>query len=271
MAVTTSQQISRYYQQFHTIDLTFTKEITRVINLNPRQIFLKCLGYQWPCIIYSSSMVGAKIITNLQKSLQEALVKSKSVTSLRYSFIQRDKPDPIAFFVSSKVAGLSPYGDPQKELTFLTLQYTQRPPDDLIEAIGHVLEANVAAARRSDERIVISPEVSKRLGLTSKGALVVINNVPRSGLLRDISFGGLKLILQGVPQMLLQKELAVRLDFEEPRETVKISGRIVRFEPVQGRSDMAAFAVQFQQDAVPVAYKMRLSEYLRSHRRPKTE
>ena len=271
MAVTTSQQISRYYQQFQSVDLTFTKEITRVMNLNPRQIFLKCLGYQWPCIIYSSSMVGAKIITNLQKSLKDAMVKSKNVVSLRYSFIYRDKSDPIAFFVSSKVVGVSPYGDPQKDLTFLTLQYTQRPPDDLIEAIGHVLEANVAAARRADERIVIAPDVSKRLGLVSKAALVVINNVPRSGLMRDISFGGLKLILQGVPQMLLEKEISIRIDFEEPRETVKILGRIVRFEPVQGRSDMAAFAVQFQENTVPVSYKIRLAEYLRSQRRPKND
>lgn len=271
MAVTTSQQISRYYQQFQSVDLTFTKEVARVVNLNPRQIFLKCLGYQWPCIIYSSSMVGAKVITNLQQSLKDAMAKSKNLVSLRYSFIQRDKPDPIAFFVSSKVVGVSPYGDPQKGLTFLTLQYTQRPPDDLIEAVGNVLEANVAAARRAEERIVIAPDVSKRLHLASKGALVVINNVPRSGLLRDISFGGLKLILQGVPQMLVEKDIAVRLEFDEPRETVSIPGRIVRFEAVQGRTDMAAFAVQFQEDAVPVSYKMRLAEFMRGRRRPKAE
>lgn len=263
MAVTTSQQISRYYQQFQTTDVTFTKEIIRALMLNTKQVFLKSLGYQWPCIIYSSSMSGAKIITTMQKSLKETLQKSKNTVSLRYSFIQREKSDPLAFFVSAKIAGVSPYGDPAKGLSFLNLQFTQRPPDDLIERLGNILEANIASQKRSEERIIITPESEKKIGLASKGANVTVDNVPRKALIRDLSFSGTKIIMPGIPQFLANKQAFLKFDFEEPTETLALRGTIVRYETVEGRSDIAAFAVKFDEDSVPMAYKMRLSNYLR--------
>ena len=110
MAVTTSQQISHYYNQFQNTDVTFTKEVIRALMLNTKQVFVKALGYQWPCIIYSSSMRSAKIITTMTQALKETLQKSKNTVSLRFSFIQREKTDPLAFFVSAKIAGISPYG-----------------------------------------------------------------------------------------------------------------------------------------------------------------
>ena len=168
MAVTTSQQISHYYNQFQNTDVTFTKEVIRALMLNTKQVFVKALGYQWPCIIYSSSMRSAKIITTMTQALKETLQKSKNTVSLRFSFIQREKTDPLAFFVSAKIAGISPYGDPQKGLSFLNLAFTQRPPDDLIERLGNILEANVTSQRRREERIIITPDSTKKLNLASK-------------------------------------------------------------------------------------------------------
>jgi hypothetical protein len=268
MAVTTSQQISRYYEQFQTTEVTFTKEIIRALLLNTKQVFLKSLGYQWPCIIYSSSMTGAKIITTMQQSLKETLQKSKNAVSLRYSFIQREKTDPLAFFVSAKIAGISPYGDPQKGLSFLNLTFTQRPPDDLIERLGNILEANIASQRRSEERIIITPDSAKKIGLASKGAQILVDNVPRKGLIRDISFSGAKIIMPGIPQFLTNKKALLTLEFEDPSEQLPLTGTIVRFETVEGRSDIAAFAIRFDEDSVPMAYKMRLSNYLRPIKKP---
>ncbi|MFP4152594.1 MAG: PilZN3 domain-containing protein [Alkalispirochaeta sp.] len=268
MAVTTSQQISRYYEQFQTTDVTFTKEIIRALMLNTKQVFLKSLGYQWPCIIYSSSMTGAKIITTMQQSLKETLQKSKNTVSLRYSFIQREKTDPLAFFVSAKISGISPYGDPQKGLNFLNLTFTQRPPDDLIERLGNILEANIASQKRSEERIIITPDSAKKIGLASKGAQVVVDNIPRKGLIRDISFSGAKVIMPGIPQFLKGKKALLTLEFEDPSELLPVTGTIVRFETVEGRSDIAAFAICYDEDSVPMAYKMRLSNYLRPIKKP---
>lgn len=268
MAVTTSQQITGYYDQFEHTEVTFTREVNQALLLNTKQIFLKCLGYQWPCIIYSSSMTSAKVITTLQPSLKEALAKSKNVVSLRFSFIQREKTDPLAFFVSARIAGISPYGDPAKGLSFLNLQYTQRPPDDLIERLGNLLSANLTFHRRREERIIIAPDVQKKIRLVSSGIHVVVDNVPRKGLLRDVSFGGAKILMQGVPQFLVDRPVLVRLEFDDPAEIMNLVGKIVRYEPVEGRSDISAFAVQYDADAVPMPYKMRLSEFLRFVKQP---
>lgn len=269
MAVTTSQQIARYYEQFQDTDVTFTKEVIRALMLNTKQVFIKTLGYQWPCIIYSSSMRNAKIITTMNKALRESLQKSKNTISLRFSFIQREKTDPLAFFVSARIMGMAPYGDPGKGLNFVNVSFTQRPPDDLIERLGNILEANVASQRRREERIIITPDSSKKLGLASKGAQVVVDNVPRKALLRDVSFGGAKVIMPGVPQFVVNKPAMVSFSFEEPSETLSVAGKVVRFEQVEGRTDIAAYAIQYEESSVPMAYKMRLSQYLRPIKQPK--
>lgn len=269
MAVTTSQQIARYYEQFQDTDVTFTKEVIRALMLNTKQVFIKTLGYQWPCIIHSSSMRAAKIITTMNAALRESLQKSKNTISLRFSFIQREKTDPLAFFVSAKIMGTAPYGDPGKGLTFLNVSFTQRPPDDLIERLGNILEANAASQKRREERIIITPESSKKLGMASKGAQVIVDNVPRKALLRDVSFGGAKVIMPGVPQFVVNKPAVVNFTFEEPSETLSVVGKVVRFEQVEGRTDIAAYAIQFEESGVPMAYKMRLSQYLRPIKQPK--
>ena len=53
-------------------------------------------------------------------------------------------------------------------MQFVSLEFTQRPPDDLIQILGSLLEANSNAQRRKDERIVITPESMKKLGLDSR-------------------------------------------------------------------------------------------------------
>ena len=268
MAVTTSQQISHYYEQFQSTDVTFTKEVIRALLLNTKHVFIKALGYQFPCIIYSSSMREAKVIATMTTALKETLQKANNNVALRFSFVQREKSDPLAFFVSARITGVAPYGDPQKGLNFFNLTFTQRPPDDLIERLGNILLANVASQRRREERIIITPESSKKLNMIGKGARVVVENVPRKALLRDVSFGGAKIIMPGVPQFLVNKPASVQLDFDEPAETLTLHGKIVRFEPVEGRTDIAAFALQFEESQVPMAYKMRLSEYLRHIKAP---
>jgi hypothetical protein len=266
MAVTTSQQISRYYEQFQNTDVTFTKEIIRALLLNNKQVFLKCLGYQWPCVIYSSSMTGAKIIANLQQALKDALKKSNNTVSLRYSFQIPEKSDPLSFFITARVVGLAPYGDPEKGMTYLHLQYGQRPPDDFIERIGALLQAGISSKKRREERIIVTPESVKKLRLGAKTAILTVAHVPRKGIIRDISFGGCKVIMQAIPQFVLEKPVLVEFAFEDPTETISIPGKLVRHEPVEGRTDISAFAVQFADETVPINYKMRLSEYLRSVR-----
>lgn len=261
MSITTSSQITRFYENYKDVDVTFTKEVIRASLLNTKQIYLKLLGYQWPCIIYSSSLSGAKIIANITPTLKKAIQQSKSSISLRFSFLQPDKRDPISFFVPCKIVGFTPYQDGSSDLHFFSLSYTQRPPDDLIEILGRIQEANSAAHNRKEERVIITDEIVRKISLASKGGILLIDGVPRKCIIRDLSFGGSKIILVGIAKFLVNKQITLKLGFTDPAETLDIPGNIIRFEPVQGRNDLSAFAVQFIAEAVPMRYKLRLNAY----------
>jgi Tfp pilus assembly protein PilZ len=266
MSITTSQQIARYYDQFSTVDVTFTKEVIKATLLYPKQVFLKCLGYQWPCIVYASSMVGARIVVSRQGSFNETVRKANNLVSLRFSFLQRDKVDPLTFFVAAKITGYTPYGPEKPDLTFLTLQYTQRPPDGLIEILGELLEANVNSKKRKEDRVDITADSMRKIGIKSKETTVLIQGVPRRGIIRDLSFSGAKVVIFGIAQFIVNREATLKLELEEPEDVLELPGKIVRFEPVEGRHDIAAFAIQFAEDKVPMKYKLRINNYLKTFR-----
>lgn len=270
MGVATSQQIGKYYERYKSIDVTFTKEVIKATGLVTQQVYLKCVGETWPCVIYSSSFEGAKIIVNARSGLYEKVQKANNFVSLRYSFKESDKIDPFMFFVSARAAGYSPYGG-SPDIAMLTMTFTQRPPDDLIEIMGRLLDANINSAKRKEERIMLGIDSMRKLHITSKETAVFIQGVPRRCILRDISFSGAKVIMAGVAKFLLEREAALRIDFEEPRESLLVRGRTVRSEDVEGRKDLVAIAIHFDEQAVPMGYKLRINDFLSQVRDPRGE
>ena len=263
MSIITSQQLSKYHDQYANIEVTFTKEVVKVIQLVTKQVFLKCLGYQWPCIIYSSSMTGAKIIANVKSSIQDVTRKANNVVSLRFSFKRTEKGDPVSFYVAAKIAGYSPYGPTNPDLNIIALTFTQRPADDLIHALGTLLEANINSKKRKEERIILTADVMRKIGIKATETTLFIQGVPRKGIIRDVSFSGAKVIILGVAKFLLEKDAIMRIELEESNEIIDIPGKIVRHEPVEGRKDIAAFAVQFRESGIPMQYKIMINDYLR--------
>lgn len=271
MAITTSQQITKYYDTFKNIDVTFTKELIKSTALQPRNICLKCVGEQWPCVIYSTSLVGAKVLASAKSRLGDRIKQSNGMVSLRFSFRFSDKTDPLAFYVSGKVTGFSPYVQSNGDLQFINIVYTQRPPDDLIEILGRLLEANVNSSRRKDERILLTVETMRRMGLQSKDSFVYIQGVPRKCIIRDISFSGAKVILVGLAKFLVDRSCQLRLEFDDPRETLDLQGKVVRYEEVQGRKDLAAIAIEFDLTQVPMNYKIHVNEHISQIRGARTQ
>jgi hypothetical protein len=261
MSVITGQRISSYYDRFKDIDVTFTKEIIQVTGMLTQQVHLKCGNDFWPCVVYSASFQGAKIVANIKTGLLVKLQQANNYASLRFCFKSPEKTNPVTFFVAARVMGSSPYGG-SAEVAILTLQFTNRPPDDLIEIMGRVLDANVNSAKRKDERIMISNDTQRKLNLLNKESAVFIQGVPRRCILRDLSFSGSKLIMLGVAKFLVEKEAAIRLDFDDPRESFLLKGKFVRAENVEGKKEMVALAMQFEEAAVPMGYKIRLNDFL---------
>jgi len=267
MGITTGQQITTFYNKYKDIDVTFTKGVIQATGLVPSHVFLKCLGDQWPAVIYSCSMLGAKIVVNARSSLYETIRKANNLVSLRFSFKLPDKNDPLFFFVSAKIGGFNPYSKENPDLNFVNLQFTQRPPDDLIEILGNLLEANINSKKRKEERIIVTQDSLRKLGFKGKDALLYIQGVPRKCIIRDVSFSGAKVIIAGVAKFLVEKKATLKIEIEENRKVVDIEGTILRYEEVEGRKDLAALAIKYDEDKVPMEYKIRINDYLRQIRK----
>lgn len=266
MEIQTAQQAQRLFEDYKNTEIIFTKDIIKVLKMDPRQIYIKSAGSQWPCIINSTSFLQAKIILGTAGGAFQALSKKNPAPiNLRFSFYQNDG-QLLNFFVSGKVEKISPYMN-NKDLAVITLQYTQRPPDDLIFMIGHLLDANQNFIRRKEERILITQDSLRRLNLQRKETIVIIQNIPRHCILQDISFGGAKVILLGLAQFLMNKDVILKLEFGDPDEEIAIKGTIVASVFVQGRKDIFSASIKFDESSISLAYKLRINHYLTTMRK----
>lgn len=260
MGVMTSQQISRFYDSYRNTEIMFSKETIKALNLDPRQVYIKCNSGQWPCIINSSSLSIARIIIGTKGGAYAAIQKVNTPVSLRF-FFSDPNGQTMSFFVNAHVSAMDPYMN-SKELAIATLAFNSKPPDDLIEIVGRLLETKDNAVKRREERIAITPESKRRLSLMKEETIVNIQNVPRNCIIRDISFSGVKLIMMGVAQFLKNKEAALQLEFDEPRETLILKGVTVNAVPVEGRKELVTLSIKFDEASVPISYKIHINNCL---------
>ncbi|MDA3849746.1 MAG: PilZ domain-containing protein [Spirochaetaceae bacterium] len=265
MAIVTSQQLNQYFEKYKNTDVTFNKEVIKSFGLLPKSVFIKHRTGHIPCVIYSSSMTSAKVLANLdEKSIQEINEQGNNV-SLRYSFVNRDKNDPMNFFVPGRVLGINKYKD-NPNLFFLNIQFTQRPPNDLVLILGTTLDAVSSASQRKEERIQINAENQRILNLSSKNTTIFIEQIPRNAILRDLSFSGAKVIVLGNAKFLVNKHFQLNIPIKED-DSITIPGQILRHEDVEGRQDICALALLFEADNVPIKYKIQLNNYFQNLKR----
>lgn len=270
MALVTSQVINKYYNDYQSTEVTFSKEIMHVLKMDPRQIYIKSGGLQWPCIINSTSFIQAKVILGTKSGAYKVISqKNPAPVSLRFSFYQADG-QLMSFFVQAKVQLVQPYMN-SSDLSIVTLFYTQRPPDDLISMIGTLLDANVNAVRRKEERIIINQESIRKLNLSRKEVKAAIQNVPRNCILQDLSFSGCRVVLLGLAQYLLNKEIQLQFEFEEPHEVINVTGTIVRANFIEGRKDIISASIQYAEGTVSIPYKIRINHYITTARKNELE
>ncbi len=265
-SITTNQQINEYYNKYRENEIIFSKDIMRFLRLDPRQIYVKCAGSQWPCIINSTSFQQAKIIIGTNGgAFQQITKKDAPPVNLRFCFIESDN-QPLIFFVTCRVTDVTPYMN-SKELAILTLSFTQRPPDDLIYKIGSLIDANQGFIYRKEERIVLNEDTKRLLGINKKESIVYIQSVPRRCIIWNLSFTGSKIIVLGVPKFLENKDCIIRLLFSDPTEIIDVKGTIVSVKTVEGRQDLVEAGIKFDENQVPLAYKMRINDFLSNRRK----
>lgn len=266
MRTVTTLQINRFYDLYQNFNITFSKDVIMALGLQPNKLAIRCNGRHWSCIINSASMKNAKVICAVKPDLVQALKENHQSVSLRFDFITSAGKDSVAFYVSSKVTNLSTFDAKNKSLILISLEYTQKAPDDLIEKLGFLLEANNNASRRKAERLILNDDSIHKIDLVSKDAFVFVEGIPRRCVLVDISFGGVKLILVGIANFLLGRETTVKFDFDNPQTTIGVKGKIIRAEHVEGRKDLIAVIVAFNEDTIPLIFKIHLNKFFSQHK-----
>jgi len=260
MGILTSQKINTYYDMFRAIDVVYSKEIIQVTGLVTNQVYLKCVGDFWPCVVYSSSFQGAKVVVNIKTGIMQKLERANNMISLRFCFKNAETGNTVTFFINTKATGYTPHGG-SEDVALFKLQFTQRPPDDFIEIMGRILDANVNSAKRREERIIITADSIRKLNITKESS-IFIEKVPRHCIVRDISFSGVKIIMMGVAKFLVDKEAILRLEFDEPRDNFMIKGKFLRSESVEGRKELVSLVLLFDENTIPMGYKIRINDYL---------
>ncbi len=258
---TRSQKIDRYYALYRDSQISFNRQVVRATGLVSDGIYLRCKERKWPCVLYTISLTGSKIIAMGEESLFKSIRSANNRVSLRLSFRVADKTDPISFFIPSKVDGVNQYKNERKDLYLVSLTFSQKAPDDLIETVGRLLEASANAQKRREERILITEESVRGLGLHSSEGSLEIGQVKKMCIIRDLSFAGAKVLSAAWGNVSENDEALLRLTFDTIDGSVDIPGRVVRIEEVIGRSDFVGIALHFDEQAIPLEYKTQINSW----------
>jgi hypothetical protein len=253
-------KIDEYYDQFKPAAVTFTKEVINVTGLLTKMVNLKCGSDFFPCVIYSTSFEMAKIVANNKSGIIDKLKQYNNSLSLRYCFKIPATDEQVAFLVPARSVMVTPYNN-SEDMSLFTLQYSQRPPDDLIEIMGRILDANYCFAKRRDEKFPITEDAVRKMHFLSKKVGFSVDGNEFSCVPRTLSFGGISLIMRGATADYLQKFCSVKFEFNEPRESYSLGGTIENIEIAIGHPDYAVISVNYG-EVVPMTYKSRLCAYV---------
>ena len=262
MSILTGFQISRLYDLYNDIDITFTKDIVSTTLFSHKETFIRFGGDQKRCLLYSTSMKKGRVIVNVSGNFIAKVKQSGNLVSLRLAFQIPGKHDIISFFVNAKVTGYGEYTEGGSDLNYAFLTYTQRPPDDLIIILGQLLEANINFQKRKDFRIIINNSNFTELGLASRDVNFVIENIPRKAIIVDISASGIMAIGVKAFKFHLNKELIIK--FLSATNDWQIKGQLIRINDITGRNDVVLIAVKFIPETIPVSFKMSIENYLKT-------
>lgn len=261
MGIATNQQITNYYEKYCDIEIVFSREVMSALRVNPRQIYIKCNGDQWPCIINSTSFKTAKIIIGRKGgAFQQITAPDSPAVSLRFCFSE-EQNKMFSFFISGKVSDVVPYSKNTDDPVIVTITFTQRVPDDFILKFGALIEANANFIKRKEERIPFTEETKHRLGILGAEPFIFIENVPQKCVLRDLSFSGARILLISHPQFAQNKNIVLQINFTDPVETIELPAKVRTVDFIEGRNDIVSAGIQFDETKMPISYKMHINNY----------
>jgi len=254
----TSQHLARLYDEFSDTEVTFNAQVILESGLIPADVRITLGSHHVPCVLYACSMKGARVILEAGQAETDALANAVSAASLHAGFRRRDDKGPMTFFVPCRVESLSEYNARRPQMRFATLEFTQKPADILVEILGCLLEIKSNELKRRDQRIVMTPEIMKKIGLDSRESCLAIEGTARRCFLRDLSFGGAKVLLSTMGLPPSPGKVHLKLSRCEISGETVLDGSVVRMEDVQGHQDLVALSIRYSSDP-PISYKQKIN------------
>lgn len=249
-----------YYEKYKDEIITFNYKLIDSIGLKPDKISLKCGTSSFPCILYSSSMNEARILAKLPNSFFNLLDEFRNRVSLRFTFHSGYQKD-ISFFVVSKMRSYSKYECNESDCYFLSIDFSDKPPRDLILILGGHIDTQVAIQKRMEERIVITSDNDKSLGIKIMENFLFIAGHGKKCILAEISIKSAKILICGSDNEFEAGTHAMLLMKAKGLESMgEMVGEISRSELINEDEGLYSVIIIFNDDMVPPMYKKWISE-----------
>ena len=262
MAILPSQKLQELYEQYGTREIAFNKSIRNVTGLDPQKICLKIGSEHLPCVLYSCSMNDAKVIMPLDTEAFEIIKRAKNLVNLRFAFFPKTSKTPIIFFVSSIVKGFTSFKLQHESSYLVSLEFNQRPPDDLIEIMGTIFQSIENFEKRRELRINLDANVVDEIEITSVNTYCVVDSIKRPCILKNLSASGCGIIMMCNPKFLINKKISVAIYVYNHKEPIIVDGVIKRSDGIEGRSDLHLMGILLNKDEIPYGYKDMINGYI---------
>ena len=220
MAILPAVKIQEYYEKYQTKEIFFNKSIRQETGLETSKIMLKMGGTMFPCVLYSCSMSYAKIVMNLDEEAFNMIQNAKNALTLHFSFLTEQQKCDIHFFVGCTTKALKSFkmNNGRDTSYIITLAFYQKPPDDLIEKLGKVLESIENFEKRKELRIKLDKKIANGMGFISQKALIEIDSINRPCIITDISASGCGAILMLLkPDLIVNKTIRITYHLQDPK------------------------------------------------------
>ena len=262
MATLPSQKLQELYEEYGSKEIAFNKSIRNATGVDTQKICLKIGGEHLPCILYSCSMNDAKVIMPLDTEAFEMIKRAKNLVNLRFAFCPKNTKAPIIFFVSSIIKGFTSFELQHESSYLVSLEFNQRPPDDLIETIGTIFQSIENFERRRELRITLDSNVVNDMEITSVNTYCVVDSIKRPCILKNLSASGCGIIMMCNPKFLINKKITIAIYLYSRKEPILLEGEIKRSEGIEGRHDLYLMGILLNSDEIPYSYKDMINSYI---------
>ncbi|MBN2616834.1 MAG: hypothetical protein JXR64_00835 [Spirochaetales bacterium] len=248
--------LDEIYKRHNNHDLILNQTVIEKIGLVVEDISFKHGTRKVPCIIYSTSMTKARLLAKIDESFLKQIKEFKNKISLRFTFKEKNKRQNISFSVNSKIVYYEKYECERPEIYFLSIEFTNKPPDDLIEILGNHIEHQLALQKRAIQRYSVEYSLENEDDKTVENYFFFDGRAKRC-IVTEISLFSAKILITGVPGEFKEKHSSMLIMKTKHLQGLgEMMGYIGRVELINKREGLFSVIIIFDQEVIPPVYKM---------------